>query len=298
MRIMTPPAPFPGCPDNMSKQERVAHMCYDPAEDVFITADPLDPENLYGVHDLVHVRAVAAGLKPNGFGFSSPLHLAHALSSCGAMMGAVEEVLHGSWPSVVFAPVSGFHHAGYDYCGGYCTFNGLMLGAKLARDHYGVKSVCILDGDGHWGDGTAGIIRQLRLEDKVHHVSLSEGSVKGDFQEAQTRIVEALNRRPGLVLYQAGADAHIDDPYGAGYLTDAQWDQRDNAVFSICETFNLPLVWNLAGGYNGSKTLNLHNRTFASALRVYYPESYRQNFAISPVSGSPDPASPLPVAPA
>lgn len=51
-----------------------------------------------------------------------------------------------------------------------------------------------------------------------------------------------------LILYQAGADSHIDDPLG-GFLTTEQIKQRDAIVFREAKCWDIPLVWNLAGGY-------------------------------------------------
>ena len=51
-----------------------------------------------------------------------------------------------------------------------------------------------------------------------------------------------------LVLYQAGADPHINDPLG-GWLTTAQLYQRDVRVFQSLRNMGLPVAWNLAGGY-------------------------------------------------
>ena len=48
------------------------------------------------------------------------------------------------------------------------------------------------------------------------------------------------------MLCQAGADPHIDDPLG-GTLTTAQMRERDRTVFQ--QLGHLPMVWNLAGGY-------------------------------------------------
>jgi len=48
------------------------------------------------------------------------------------------------------------------------------------------------------------------------------------------------------VLYQAGADPHIDDPLG-GILSSEQMSWRDRQVFE--KLGHLSLVWNLAGGY-------------------------------------------------
>lgn len=51
-----------------------------------------------------------------------------------------------------------------------------------------------------------------------------------------------------VLLDQAGADAHVDDPLG-GWLTTAQLAERDRIVFETAHRIGLPLVWNLAGGY-------------------------------------------------
>ena len=48
------------------------------------------------------------------------------------------------------------------------------------------------------------------------------------------------------MIYQAGADPHIDDPLG-GILTTKQMSWRDRQVFE--QLGHKPLVWNLAGGY-------------------------------------------------
>ena len=299
MRITTPPRPVPGGPDNTHKQEAVVRLCYDPAEDSLLDVPHLGLQSLHGVHDWVHVRQVKEGLRLNGFSNTDSHYLNHAFYSCSAMGAAVDEILFndGAEPRVVFAPVSGFHHAGWASCQGYCTFNGLMMAAKMALDCYDLDSVCILDGDGHWGNGTQDIIDKLRLGSRVNHVSLSHLATRGDFAEAQRRILYALDKCPGLVLYQAGADAHIDDPYKSGYLTDAQWRERDMTVFSQCKELNLPVVWNLAGGYNGNKTTTLHNDTFVSALRVFYPGCYRLTHGLSPLLGSPGPVNLRPVDP-
>ena len=54
----------------------------------------------------------------------------------------------------VCAPVSGFHHAGFDFGGGFCTFNGLAVAAFSALQDKLCDEVWILDFDHHWGNGT------------------------------------------------------------------------------------------------------------------------------------------------
>jgi acetoin utilization deacetylase AcuC-like enzyme len=73
-----------------------------------------------------------------------------------------------------------------------------------------------------------------------------------------------------ILFYQAGADAHIDDPLG-GLLTTAQMKARDRLVFNFAKDNNIPLVWNLAGGYQDpvAKVVQLHMNTLEECIAVY-----------------------------
>jgi acetoin utilization deacetylase AcuC-like enzyme len=75
-------------------------------------------------------------------------------------------------------------------------------------------------------------------------------------------IIENLIDGVDVLFYQAGADPHIDDPYG-GYLTTEALRLRDEIVFSIAAKRGVPVVWNLAGGYQSpiEKVLEIHDNT-------------------------------------
>lgn len=51
-----------------------------------------------------------------------------------------------------------------------------------------------------------------------------------------------------VLLYQAGADPHVNDPL-SGWLTTEQLRRRDEIVFREARALGLPVAWNLAGGY-------------------------------------------------
>ena len=72
-----------------------------------------------------------------------------------------------------------------------------------------------------------------------------------------------------MLLYQAGADPHINDPLG-GCLTTEQMRKRDAIVFEYCANRGIPVVWDLAGGYQTplSKVLDLHEATFNEWLKA------------------------------
>lgn len=287
MLIIKPPEQVAGA-TNLSKGAEVFNVVANLSEDTIVGATASAArmyDLLLRVHSLKYVDSILSGREINGYGSTSDAENAHSVKSCAVMHYATNLAFNVKGEQPVFAPVSGFHHAGYNYCGGYCTFNGLMTAAYMIITHKGPNTrVLIIDGDGHYGDGTADIIDKLSMGKNVEHCSLAKSEVGGDAAVAQHRMIEALKAEQwDLVLYQAGADSHIEDPYFSGYLDDAQWENRDAAVFSICRDRRLPLVFNLAGGYNGKKTILLHHSTVSTARRVYFVQ---QRAHLSPLPGS------------
>jgi acetoin utilization deacetylase AcuC-like enzyme len=210
-----------------------------------------------------------SGAEFNGYGSKDDGQNVHSVLSCAVMGEAALIAVRNSAKNPVFAPVSGFHHSGYQTAAGYCTFNGLVMAAQAVRDIKPDALVLIVDGDGHYGDGTAEFI-ESRGYDWLHQCSLDKGTVGGSTRVAQHSLRKALTAKKwDLVIYQAGADSHIDDPYYSGYLTDAEWRLRDVTVFEYCKLSKTPMIWNLAGGYNGSKTLLLHTSTVSTARMIY-----------------------------
>ena len=73
-----------------------------------------------------------------------------------------------------------------------------------------------------------------------------------------------------LVLYQAGADPHVDDPLG-GFLTTTQLARRDWKVFQGLRARCIPVAWDLAGGYQKplSKVVQVHENTMRACIVVH-----------------------------
>ena len=73
-----------------------------------------------------------------------------------------------------------------------------------------------------------------------------------------------------IVLYQAGADPHIDDPLG-GFLTTEQLRIRDQRLFEGLKQRGIPIAWVLAGGYQKplEKVLEIHDNTYREFMRVW-----------------------------
>lgn len=236
---------------------------------------PVTAETLSLAHDPAYVQGILAGKIKNGFGNKS-LDVAASLPfTTGTMLSAAREALHNGMTAV--APCSGFHHADYSSAFGYCTFNGLMVTACALKQEGLVSRVGILDFDMHDGDGTQAIIERIHAEDWVEHYSAGKEylhhSQAREFLERINEYVEAM-RDCDVILYQAGADPHINDPLG-GWLTTEQLAERDHLVFSAARRLGVAIAWNLAGGYQIDaeggigRIIEIHNNTLLACADVF-----------------------------
>lgn len=180
----------------------------------------------------------------------------------------------------------GFHHAGYFSGEGFCTFNGLALVAQEFSD----KKVFVLDCDEHGGNGTEEFTHHLPnlfnysingsrfgCEGKsARSVSRTLRAVTRNFEPYLEALIDAFGKiqdfAADLIIYQAGADPHIDDPLGRLGMTTEQMFERDRIVFEFCRESRIPTMFVLAGGYQKpieEKLAPLHAATFAAAFNEY-----------------------------
>lgn len=236
----------------------------------FIEPSAVDMADLHRVHAPDFVDAILDLSIDNGCS-TRELEFVHSLFwTNGAMLSAARRAIENG--RVAVAPVSGFHHAGYDYCGGFCTFNGLMVTAAALMAAGQARRVGILDFDQHWGDGTEHIIRRLEVQSQIVHYSpvrqFSTVETAKAFLAAIPRIAD-LFIGCDVVLYQAGADPHVRDPLG-GWLSTQELHTRDDRVFAELSRRRIPVAWNLAGGYQEPirRVLDIHDNTMrACGLR-------------------------------
>ena len=240
--------------------------------------EPATEAQVKRAHASEYVDGIMSCSEPNGFGNRSRA-VADSLSyTVGSMLAAASHVLgHGG---IACSPSSGFHHARYAEAGGYCTFNGLMVTALDVLARSPGARIAIIDFDMHYGDGTDDIIRRLGLQKSIRHIRAGLDYSEGMGEMFMSNLTDMLftvysHVRQGadLVLYQAGADQHISDPLG-GLLNTEQMRRRDSAVFNGLAGLGVPVVFNLAGGYqkdsNGTiePVLALHRNTVIEALKA------------------------------
>lgn len=239
---------------------------------------PATVAQLHRAHDPVYVDGVLNCELQNGFNNKDP-DVARSLPwTVGGMVTGARMALESGVP--VCVPVSGFHHAHWSHGGGFCTFNGLMVAALDVLSEGLADHVVIVDCDYHYGDGTSDILGQIPadMSKRISHftagATFHRKADKARWKDWLWNVVQQtkklrrdLGRDRVLVIYQAGADAHIDDPLG-GFLTTDELRQRDRFVIRELGHAYGPLVWNLAGGYqvepDGSipKVLEIHRNTF------------------------------------
>jgi len=236
---------------------------------------PYRVQDFETAHSPAYVKGILSCAIKNGFGTLDP-EINQALHYSSASLGAAVQFTldHGG---VACSASQGFHHAHYDNCYGYCTFNGLVIAARKVSERVG--QVLIIDGDAHHGDGTEDCLQRLNLQNRIINVS-RRGLEKigrpehSHFSAAQwEQFTDNLIRRysPGLVIYQAGADAWELDPYESGYLSMTGLKHRDEGVFKACKQAGVPVAWNLAGGYSDPMqlTIDIHLQTLAVSDQVF-----------------------------
>jgi acetoin utilization deacetylase AcuC-like enzyme len=115
-------------------------------------------------------------------------------------------------------------------------------------------------------------IQALGIDFVRHYTAAEDYHSESRALEFLARILELVAAMSDcdVVLYQAGADPHVDDPLG-GWLTTAQLAERDRLVFETARQLRIPLTWSLAGGYQTPlrNVLNIHDNTMRACAAAY-----------------------------
>lgn len=243
---------------------------------------PLPPGLLDGLHDPDYLAAFLAGREPmasrHGIAWSPALREA-TLAMLGGQLSAARVAMDGG---IAMNIARGFHHAVYAAGSGFCPLNGLALLAHADP----ARRVLVIDCDEHGGNGTEEFAERLP---NLSNISLfgtrfgCRGGTRSWALMVDTRergfagYVEALDQteaildahRPDLLVYQAGADCHRDDPKSRLRLSTAELFARDLRVFAMAHERRLPILFVVAGGYqHPDRVARLNANTVRAARHV------------------------------
>jgi acetoin utilization deacetylase AcuC-like enzyme len=270
---------------SMRKLPLVAQQAANAGFATLVEPKPASRSDLERIHRHSYVESILSGdgpLSHCAFGFWSEAYRDGVLAINGGNMLAARMALEDGIAANV---AQGFHHAAPPNGGGFCTFNGLALVAAMRPD----LDVFVLDCDEHGGDGTAQFTKTLPNLFNFSICGSTMGAFEGlrsivrkvaagDEPQARCYLDEALSliseKRPGLVIYQAGMDPHCDDPLSRSKMSGDFLARRDSLVMeTLAREFNIPFFFVLAGGYQEpmeEKLVPLHVRTFEIAAKTKY----------------------------
>ena len=109
----------------------------------FFDLAPIPIEILQKIHTPEMVQRVTATGEFKG-----------ALYSAAGTVAAAKRISKGEITNAFVFTGYGDHHAGSDFFGGGCYFNGTAIAIHELQEKFGVKRFAIIDTDAHHGDGT------------------------------------------------------------------------------------------------------------------------------------------------
>ena len=203
----------------------------------------------------------------------TPATWAAAYGSAQTALAAADAVLGGERAAFALCRPPG-HHAGADYCGGYCHLNVAAIAAQAARDA-GIGRVAVLDIDYHHGNGTQDIFHDRGdvFYASIHadpatdypffwghadergdgdgegatlNLPLPRGTGLDAFRRAQGEVLDTIAAwGPGLLVVSFGADTWEGDPISGFRLRTADYPLLARDIAGC----GWPTVVVMEGGY-------------------------------------------------
>jgi len=243
-------------------------IALDPAFSIEQSFAAVTPEQLKLVHAGEYVDGVLNADLSNGFGNRSKKDATAICYTVGNLLEAADYAY--THDTVAWSLTSGFHHACHSDGGGFCTFEGLTLAAELLYQNVGANTL-IVDEDAHHGNGCMDIINRLSMQDYCRYMQSGHTHHSSNLAGYARHLRNVIDKfKPGMILYQAGADNWVGDPLG-GSLTMQELYERDLITFKLAKEAGIPIVVTLAGGYadNYDDTLRIHMNTGEAMKRFY-----------------------------
>lgn len=250
----------------------------------FIKPTPCKRKILLKVHTKRYVDQIYKLAKCNTFySLDTPVSksiLEGLMYMIGGTLKAGESIFNNHTNRAI-ALGGGFHHAGYNYGGGFCLFNDIAILVEYLREKYAVKRILILDYDVHFGNGTSDIfysdpnILYISLHQDprtlypwrgfIHEVGQGEGeglninfplplrTGEQTYLYAFKEIFPPLAKefKPDIIIANGGSDAHFADHLGSLGLTAKGFFELSQIIGNVSEKVcNGKVILLIISGYN------------------------------------------------
>lgn len=236
---------------------------------------PFNEADFLEAHTRDYVEAFFRGTEPLCMSNSIPWSQDFAQTVRYTNASLYEAIKHSlvTPKQVALSPTSGFHHAGPDSGGGFCTFSGQVIASTKLFKELGARGA-YLDLDGHFGNS---------IEDSRRHVpELNEAipygcninphgrderyvnSLKSHLENLRLKI---LDDKIDYVVWCHGADSHNQDDLDSGECDTFHWLECSRVFFQWVRDLDtergkpLPVTIALFGGYRSDdfkSVLELH----------------------------------------
>ncbi len=246
--------------------------------------EPASREMLGLVHDVRYVDSVQRFADRGGGYIETDTSVSSesyrvACSAAGAVVDATRRVVRGPDRQALCLVRPPGHHAVATSAMGFCLFNNIAVGARLATRELELDRVLIVDWDVHHGNGTqaafwrdeqVGLLSIHRSpfypgtgdEDETGegpgvgttcNIPIALGVSRDEYMQRFADALHALadRMRPQLVMISAGFDTHVRDPVGSLGLEDEDFETLTNLVLDVADVHASGRVVSvLEGGYN------------------------------------------------
>lgn len=239
--------------------------------------------------------------------YSEELVDAFWLAAGGSILAARHALADGA----AFNIGGGFHHAFPNHGEGFCMIHDVAVAIRRMQKDGRIKRAMVVDCDVHQGNGTAAIFGNRQtvertlpsfhgantplnqpITEDVFTISLHQqhnypaikppSSIDVNLPDHTTDeqylawLDNALSSglrqfQPELLCYVAGADPYKEDQLGGLDLTIDGLKRRDQLVFQVARTRDIPVMVTYAGGYarHVEDTISIHCNTVTAAREVY-----------------------------
>ncbi len=246
--------------------------------------EPVPRHQLARIHSLRYIDEVWAIAKSGGGDLDidtvcSPSSYDVALRAAGTVCDAARRIVAGEDTQAVCLVRPPGHHALANRAMGFCLFNNIAIGAKMAINDLGLDRILIVDWDVHHGNGTQATFWEdpqvgffsihrwpffpgTGLEDETGsgdglgttlNLPVSFGISRKDYLSLFHLGLDrfAAKIKPQLIFISAGWDAHRLDPVGNLGLEVEDYGTLTNLVLDAAETYcGGRVISVLEGGYD------------------------------------------------